>query len=291
MTAKLVLSAALVLGLVGTRAAGQEPISPAKPATFYPEGGVFPEAGEAGGEGAERDRIETDRDSFTPTTKTVGLRRLMIESAYTYSLGRDSFSSHSYPELLLRYGLFERVELRLGWNYEAGSGPTVSGFPGNSLESESERASRILYGFKAGLLEQSGWVPEAAVIVRGATPTSGPETATHLGASLVWGWTLPNDWLLDSAVQFGTDSEKQDHFSTWHPSVVLKVPVGRRWTAHAEYFGGVSAGKEEGFTHHFFSPGAHYLITPDFEVGVRVGWGLNDQSARFFANLGFGFRL
>jgi hypothetical protein len=38
------------------------------------------------------------------------------------------------------------------------------------------------------------------------------------------------------------------------------------------------------------SPGAHYLVTPDLGVGVRVGWGLNDQSVRFFANAGFGWR-
>jgi hypothetical protein len=35
----------------------------------------------------------------------------------------------------------------------------------------------------------------------------------------------------------------------------------------------------------------HYLVTPDLEVGVRVGWGLNDQSARFFSNAGFGWRF
>jgi hypothetical protein len=32
-------------------------------------------------------------------------------------------------------------------------------------------------------------------------------------------------------------------------------------------------------------------ITPDLEVGVRVGWGLNDQSARFFVNAGVGLRF
>jgi hypothetical protein len=32
-------------------------------------------------------------------------------------------------------------------------------------------------------------------------------------------------------------------------------------------------------------------VTPDLEVGIRVGWGMNDQSARFFANGGFGLRF
>jgi hypothetical protein len=53
----------------------------------------------------------------------------------------------------------------------------------------------------------------------------------------------------------------------------------------------VLAGKAENSTQHYVSPGVHYLVTDDLEVGVRLGWGLNDQSARFFANVGFGWRF
>jgi hypothetical protein len=33
------------------------------------------------------------------------------------------------------------------------------------------------------------------------------------------------------------------------------------------------------------------LITPDWELGVRLGSGLNDQSPNFFANVGGGIRF
>lgn len=39
------------------------------------------------------------------------------------------------------------------------------------------------------------------------------------------------------------------------------------------------------------SPGVHYLITPDIEIGMRVGWGLNNEAARFFSNVGIGWRF
>jgi hypothetical protein len=35
----------------------------------------------------------------------------------------------------------------------------------------------------------------------------------------------------------------------------------------------------------------HYLVTPNLELGLRVGWGLNDQTARFFSNVGIGLRF
>lgn len=58
-----------------------------------------------------------------------------------------------------------------------------------------------------------------------------------------------------------------------------------------EYFGIFSDGRDQESTQHFISPGAHYLITPDWELGVRVGWGLNEQTPSFFANVGGGYRF
>ena len=77
----------------------------------------------------------------------------------------------------------------------------------------------------------------------------------------------------------------------WAPSTVLRMPLTERFQVHAEYFGQISQGRQSEFSHHFFSPGMHYLITPNLELGLRVGWGLNEQTARFFSNVGFGWRF
>jgi hypothetical protein len=255
--------------------------------------------GEREGEG-ERDEIETDRDSFTPATTTAGRGRLIVESAYSFVDNRGVKETHSLPELILRYGLTKRLELRLGWNYEVGgAGSEVTG-AGSGAEEEfvGGRAVRreytLSYGVKARVTEPDGWVPGSAVIVQGFTPTggsAGTATATSLIATYVAGWELPNRWKLDGAFRYGFASEEGDRFNSWAPSAVLKVPVGERWAAHAEWFGIFTTGKAENATRHFFSPGVHCLLTPDLEVGVRVGWGLNDQSARFFSNVGFGYRF
>src|SRR5687768_11001436 len=64
----------------------------------------------------EGGEIETDRDSFTPATTTADRGRLIVESAYTFLDNRAVKETHSFPELVLRYGLTDRVEVRLGWN-------------------------------------------------------------------------------------------------------------------------------------------------------------------------------
>ena len=49
----------------------------------------------------------------------MGYRRFQIESGYTYTqaIGGDpTHDAHDLPELLVRYGVAERLELRLAWD-------------------------------------------------------------------------------------------------------------------------------------------------------------------------------
>ena len=279
-------------------ASAQEPASPGS--GFLIGAGAIPPARAEGKEREEaepperEEPIETDRDAFTPQTRTVEKGRSILEMAYSFIDNRRDFEKHSYPEMLYRYGLTGRVELRLGWNYEVGgSGSSISGAEGLAeLEGAGvERASRLLYGFKAMVTDQGGWIPESCVLVQGFTPTSGKETDTQLMLGYVFGWKLPNSWKLDAALRYATATGEDDHFIIWAPSTVLRVPVGEHWGVHAEYFGEFAQQAQANFVHHFFSTGAHYLVTENLEIGVRVGWGLNDQTSRFFTNVGVGWRF
>lgn len=245
-------------------------------------------------EDMEEVEIETDRDSFTPSTSTVGCGQTVFEGAYTFIDNREVPETHSFPEFLVRYGILANVELRFGWNYEiGGAGSPVSGNVPSDLseDAELEEESRALYGAKFDLTEQCSWVPGSSLIVQGFTPTSGEATDSQVSVTHVFGWKLPNERVLDFGNRFSTSSLDHDDFNVWSPSSVLKMPVGERWRAHVEYFGVFTDGREAETVQHFVSPGAHYLITPDREVGARFGWGLNEQSPNFFINVGLGLRF
>jgi hypothetical protein len=252
----------------------------------------------ASGQEGESDELETERDSFTQALSTMKRGRLMVESAYSFIDNKASKETHSFPELLLRYGLTDILEIQFGTNYEVGGEPNLisggdsKGFlevtePGDELEEEA----KIFYGLKTRVSDQQGWVPESAFTVTGYTPTSGPETGTSLLAGYVFGWKLPGDWHWASEARYRFASTEGDHFNTWSPSTVLKRPIGERIETHIEYFGIFSDGSEIATVRHFVSPGVHYLLTPDLELGIRTGWGLNEQSANFFSNVGFGLRF
>jgi hypothetical protein len=139
--------------------------------------------------------------------------------------------------------------------------------------------------------EQKSWRPDSIAIVQGYTPTGGDATNTEVLATYAFGWRLPNRWRWDSSIRFVTDSDNGNHFEVWAPSNVLRVPLGERFQVHSEFFGLFSEDRASNFSRVFFSPGMHYLVTPNLELGIRVGWGLTEQSARFFSNVGFGWRF
>lgn len=247
-----------------------------RPTTFNPPG----------------NELETDRDSFTPATSTVGTSRVIVESSYSFIANRNVPDANSVPELLVRTGITDRFEIRLGWNYEAG-GPTgaVSGSDLGDEDFVTEKESRVLYGFKFEQNQQSGWIPESSVILEGYTPTSGPSTFSRLVLAEVFGWNLPNGWQWNSSLRFGLNDNRVDSFNQWAPSTVLKIPLNDRWAVHAEYFGVVTSGREPSTSQQYISFGGHVLLTPNFELGGRFGFGVNEQTAKFFNNIGFGWRF
>ena len=236
--------------------------------------------------------IETDRNSFTFARMTAGADRLIVESSYSFiDLHREKMKN-SFPELLMRYGIGDRFELRLGWNYETGrerkpDAGNIAGFFGANAEQQ------LFYGFKAALTRQSGWSPGSAFLAQGHTPTGGPQTATQLRIGYVAGWQLPNRWDVDAGFRFGTDIDEGHPYVMWAPSAVVKIPLtpSERLFTHLEYFSIITSGKSEDTALHFIDTSLHYLITPNMEIGAIVAFGPSSQGLNIVTNMGIGFRF
>ncbi len=238
--------------------------------------------------------LETDRDAFTPATSTVGLANTVVESSYSYIDNRTAPDTNSVPELLVRWGISQRVELRLGWNYEAGGGGDVISSDQSAQGVDTNRfthESRMLYGLKAAVSEQRGWTPRSCIILEGFTPTAGEATATQFIGTYALGWEMPNRCRLESSIRYSTGNDKLDSSNRWGPSVVLRMPIDDRWNTHVEYFGVFTQGLADESSPAYVSPGTHYLITPNLELGLRLGWGVTHDAANFFTNFGFAWRF
>lgn len=237
--------------------------------------------------------LHTDRDAFTPATVCVAPGTVLTEGSYVYIDNQTGLPTNSYPELIWRVGGTEWFEWRLGVDYSVGTqGNVVTSvevgelpIAGNSLYE-----SNLLYGFKVATSTQHGILPESCFILEATTPTYGELFGTSPVATCVWGWELPARCRLDAALRYAYSEAETTWFSRWGPSVVLRIPVTDRWEVHGEWFGTYTQGLPIDTSRPFISPGTHYLLTKNFEIGLRVGFGLNGTAAPFFSDAGFGYR-
>ena len=238
--------------------------------------------------------LDTDRDAFTPATTTAKVGTVLTEASYVWIDNRGAPATNSFPELLVRIGVRERFEWRLGFNHEQNSGGSVVaavevGEP-PSDETSGEEAN-LLYGCKLRVTDQEGWIPRSSAIVEAFTPVAGDIWGTEPSATYAFGWELLAEWRFDTAIRYAYAESEEGWFDRWMPSAVLRIPVTDRWELHAEWFGSWTQGLADESVQPFVGPGTHFMLTPTFEIGCRMGWGLTRDAAGYFVDTGVGWRF
>lgn len=238
-------------------------------------------------------RLEGDRPSFTDSSATVGFARAQLEGGYTFTHAIDGFvdrEEHTVPELLLRVGVLDHVELRLGW-----TGYTFRRQQNTFLGTvdNDQGTSDIDVGVKVGLSEQSAWMPRTAVIASMSVPLRDvPFGSTVVGGEVnyLYSWRL-TDFLSVGGSTGGTWTEEAgDHYSQLHESAVINLEVGEQLGLFFEWFALFRPDFSEARPQYYLDGGLTYDLTPDFQIDWRAGWGLNEVSDEFFNGVGIVWR-
>lgn len=293
----------LVLSLAVPRSfARAQTIAEAEPA--WPGGGLLARLAPEPREFPMDEPMATDRPDFTEASSTVGRHVMQLEMGYTYSYFDDDRAgvvaqTHSGPEILLRVGVVDRVELRVVWNYlwtqEQEGGTHV----------QHDGAEDLVLGTKLGLTRQLDWLPESALVLQLGVPTGANEYTNHhaeFGLNYLYGWDLTDVWsmggstgwetagALASAVLPGSPGAVLDRHNVVHQSMT----VGRSFTddlkGYFEYFGLYPHGSEDTRPLHFLDGGFTYLLSADTQLDIRAGKGLSEPSDDFFVGTGISLR-
>lgn len=246
-----------------------------------------------GGEGDEEvERIETDRHEFTPSVLFVPKGMIQFESGYSYfKEGRES--SHTFPELQLRYGLTERIELRFRYNEVWQYG-----------EESKSGSEDIRTGMKIRLNDQRGIIPEAALNLALSSPTGGNDWTvgnTEFAIDYIYGWDISEKAEIYGSSGLATDGigdfdflpeAANGDFTVYSQSISIGYEMSEQITGYAEFFGLFTHGyghKENNQV--YYNMGLDYYITDDFLLDVRAGTGITDDASDFFCGVGGGFRF
>lgn len=234
------------------------------------------------GDGGEPEPLVTDRPDFTEATPTVPAGRVQLEMGYTFTSG-EGVREHDLGELLLRVGVGERLELRLG-------GPSAA----FDSERDASGCTDASVGVKMRLVDGEGSSPALSVIAQTTVPLhdadfGGGEPKPEV--KVLWSMDLPRGLSLAGNVNFAARvAEDGGRYFEPAASVSLGIPVADRVGAYVEYFAFVPAGGGSA-AGHYVNGGLTFLATPDLQFDVRVGTGLNEDADDFFAGVGMAVRF
>ena len=230
------------------------------------------------------DALATGRPSFATGTGVVPEGRLQLEFGYLYT--EDFlFRQQAFPGLLVRYGIYDDVELRLsGVNYlerDDADGADTSGF------------ADLILGVKFVVREQNGLVPAVVVLPTLALPTGSADRSDQI----------------DPGVQFAVGWNLTDTTSLLSNLNTLQTSVGTRTTPVFGHSLAIFQQFRPPLPHPFERPTLfveHFAVYPDgpgdaqnldfglllplgrrFQADVFGGVGLNGQANDWFAGVGF----
>jgi hypothetical protein len=245
-------------------------------------------------EDEKEEPLESDRPDFTESSSTVGFRRLQIESGYTYTQaieGDPTHNAHDLPELLVRYGLAERLELRVAWDEGIVFDRSVDRKSGRVVADNG--ATDVEFGIKYALTKQDKWRPQTALIVAVSAPIgSRSQTSGEVDVRLnyCYSWELGKKLSLGCSTGNLCTAESADHLSQFFQSASIGYGLTEKLRCYNEWYVLLRSDFDDERPQHYYDAGLTYLVTPNFQLDWRAGVGLNAAADGFFTGCGFTVR-
>jgi outer membrane putative beta-barrel porin/alpha-amylase len=241
----------------------------------------------------EEKKFELDRPDFIEASSTIGCGRLAIEGGYTYNFNNDAgvqTITHSYPETLFRIGMLaEWFELRISQNF------ATEQIRDSGTTSRASGAEDLYLGIKLGMTQQAEWLPESALILQMTVPTGASKfTADKVlpGLNYVYSWQLTEVWDMagSTAANRAVESVSSDYLEiaqAW----AFGYAVADDARAYVEWYGLLPHGASDVNPQYYGDIGLSWFLTPNLEVDVRMGIGLNEAADDYFTGAGGGVRF
>ena len=231
----------------------------------------------------------TDRPDQTESSVTVPLKALQIETGFMLANEQTDLldlSSITYNTTLLRYGLLDNFELRLGLEYleekiefnDTDESTTVNGL------------SPLYTGFKVQVAGENGWLPEVAFLGGMILPFTADKAfkPEYAGGNmrLAFAHTLSDRFSLgyNLGAEWSGDTAIPEYFYSLALGIGLTDALGM----FVESYGTVP---EQGADAHLLDAGFTYLVLPNFQLDISGGLGLNDAAIDNFVSFGLTYRL
>jgi len=230
----------------------------------------------------------TDRPDATEASSTVGKGVFQIETGGLYESFEDNnlkLENYTFNTTLLRYGILDNLEFRLGWDFVEGS----SKVNGNKLDNISSGFSPLLLGVKIDIAEEKNGWPEIALIghifpLFSASKDYRPEsTAVDFRFSMSHTLSERSNLGYNIGGEWGNDSPEAAAIYT----LAYGYSISDKFGMYAELYGDFP---EDNKANHYWDAGLTFLVSNDLQLDVYTGTSIT-KGQDILLGLGLSYRL
>lgn len=238
------------------------------------------------------DAIITDRPDATESPFTVAPGILQIETGAFFTSFEETVDGDrikwevaGFNTTLLRFGVLDNLELRLGWNFEEGR-TTING---TELDDVTSGFSPLLAGMKINVTQEDGWIPTIGFLAHLYLPVSAgddyrPDT-TGADFRFSFAHTLSDRSSIgyNLGAQWGDDSSELAFTYTLAYGYSLVGNLG----IYAELYGDLP---ENSSPNHYWDAGLTYLLFNNLQLDATVGSSITEGQDLLISG-GFSYRI
>jgi hypothetical protein len=231
---------------------------------------------------ASHEPLESDRPDFTESASTVGPGEVQAEAGYTFSRTAGEKTSTA-GEVLLRVGITHGAELRL----EPGSYAWVSSPTGRQTgRQDGEIGAKVRLHSAAD--DRPSPDPNVSLVLATSVATGTDafrQSRAEPEVKLAGEWTLTPHVGLGVNFDVARPVDGARRYTELAASASFGFSVSPRIGAFAEAFGFApeSAGAKR---HGYLDTGLTALLSPNLQLDMRGGWGLNGAGPDYFVGAG-----
>lgn len=233
--------------------------------------------------------IITDRPDQTESAATIPKNHIQFEAGGTFDVDKSENSimtkNYSAPSVLIRYGLLNNVELRLGSEYSQ-----EKIFFNETEMSDNKGFAPLYLGTKIGLIKEKKIIPQTAVIIGLQIPFEKnnifqPEKA-GIEYRLTMKHTLNETFTL--SYNLGGEWDGDEKKTTALYTLSLGISLADKLGMYAESYGFYS---KNSTADNRMDGGLTYLLMPNLQGDVSAGFGINETSPDYYLGLGMSYRI
>jgi len=231
----------------------------------------------------------TDRPDQTESSITVPKKTLQIETGFVYENFKEDdakFQNWGLGTTLLRYGVWDNFELRLGSSYQQ----SKVKFTEMDTDSTQSGIGPLAFGFKVFIIEEKGIRPQisflADLTLNNFGKTDYRPSYTYSTLKFAASHTLSNFFSLGYNFGYANNGEDGNGFFVY--SLVLGMGITDHLGAYAEIYGTSANGDAPIFR---YDGGFTFLLRNNLQLDLSAGSGIDKDVNMYYVSFGLTWRI